>query len=404
MDLAAARARFRVVCVTGTNGKTTTTSMLAAIVEAAGEPSARITTLGSVVAGVEIAREATSRAFELAIEAAERAGVRTLAIETTSEALHAGFAASFPADVAVFTNFSRDHLDAHGTPEAYLAAKAQLFVHARGVAVFNAADAASALLDEITPPQVTRLAYAARAVDPACAAFPRSLVASRVVVERDRTRVELEGSPRAESLGGALSLRVVGAVNAENALAAALAADALGYDARAIGAGLAAFAGVRGRFEVVSRAPLVAIDYAHTPDALERTLAQARALATGRVLVVFGCGGDRDPGKRGEMGSVAARGADVVIVTTDNPRRERAEDIADAVCAGAKEGPGELRRIPDRAAAIRAAIELAARSDIVVVAGKGHETVQLVGERETPFDDAEVARTALAECGKADDP
>ena len=397
MDLAASRARFRVACVTGTNGKTTTTSMLAAIVEAAGEPSARITTLGAFVAGETISRAQTSEAFVAAIAAAARAGVKTLAIETTSEALQAGFAASFPADVAVFTNFSRDHLDAHGTPESYLAAKAQLFVHVRETAIFNASDPASALLDEITKPSVVRHAYATRGVDPACAHLPRSLVAARVSGTSGGTAVALSLSELSARLDGELSLAVVSAVNAENALAAALAADALGYDAGAIKAGLAAFRGVPGRFELVGRAPLVAVDYAHTPDALARTLAEARALVDGRVICVFGCGGERDRGKRPEMGEVAARGADVVFVTTDNPRSERAEDIADAVCAGARGGPAEVRRIPDRAAAIRAAIQLASPSDIVVLAGKGHETVQLLGDLTLPFDDADVARTALAQ-------
>ena len=394
------RGRFKVACVTGTNGKTSTTSMIAAIVEASGEPSARITTLGAFVAGETIARDHTGEAFEATISAAIAAGVKTLVIETTSEALANGFAATFPPDVAVFTNFTRDHLDAHGTMEDYLAAKAQLFVHARSAVVLHASDGASALLSEVTPPAVTRLGYAARAIDPDCAELPLTLVATSVRAARDGTRITLAPSKLADRLGGELHLRVVGAVHAENALAAAVAADALGYDAAAINAGLSAFSGVAGRFQIVGRAPLVAIDYAHTPDALARTLALARALGDGRVIVVFGCGGDRDRGKRPEMGLVASESADVVVLTTDNPRHEVAETIADEVAAGAKEGASPFLRIADRAVAIRTAIELAAPSDIVVVAGKGHEAVQIVGDLEVPFDDAIIARTALTELGK----
>jgi UDP-N-acetylmuramoyl-L-alanyl-D-glutamate--2,6-diaminopimelate ligase len=400
MSAVGARDRFKVVCVTGTNGKTSTSSMIAHIVEAAGEPSARITTLGAFVAGRTIASEHTAEAFEEAIAAAVEANVKTLVIETTSEALSGGFAAMFPPDVAVFTNLTRDHLDAHGTMEEYLAAKAQLFVHARSAAVLHASDSSSALLAEVTPTDTKRLGYAARAIDPDCAELPMTLRAESVEVSRDGTRLVLAPSPLAVRLGGELRLRVVGAVHAENALAAAVAADAAGYDAKAIASGLSSFPGVAGRFQIVGRSPLVAVDYAHTPDALERTLSLARSLGDGRVIVVFGCGGDRDRGKRPQMGEVAARDADVVVLTTDNPRHEAPEAIADEVAAGVGEGAARILRIPDRAAAIRAAIELAAASDIVVVAGKGHEAVQIVGDREVPFDDAIIARTALTELGK----
>jgi UDP-N-acetylmuramoyl-L-alanyl-D-glutamate--2,6-diaminopimelate ligase len=284
--------------------------------------------------------------------------------------------------------------------EEYLAAKAQLFVHARSAAVLHASDSSSALLAEVTPADTLRLGYAARAIDPDCTELPMTLRAESVEVSRDGTRLVLAPSPLADRLGGELRLRVVGAVHAENALAAAVAADAAGYDAKAIVAGLSSFTGVAGRFQIVGRSPLVAVDYAHTPDALERTLSLARSLGDGRVIVVFGCGGDRDRGKRPQMGEVAAREADVVVLTTDNPRHEAPETIADEVAAGIGEGAARILRIPDRAAAIRAAIELAAASDIVVVAGKGHEAVQIVGDREVPFDDAIIARTALTELGK----
>jgi UDP-N-acetylmuramoyl-L-alanyl-D-glutamate--2,6-diaminopimelate ligase len=397
---AEARNSFRVACVTGTNGKTTTTSLIEAIVAAAGEPTARVTTLGAWVRGAQVERESTPEAFLATIRKAFAARVTTLALETTSQSLAGGFASSFPPDVAVFTNLSRDHLDYHKTPEHYLASKAQLFMNLRpgGTAILNAADPSSALLDEVTPAGLTRLAYAARPVDPDCTSLPLALAASRVEVTRRGTRVLLAPSPLADQLGGTLTLRLVGHVHAENALAAALAGHALGCPPAAIQRGLEAFAGVPGRFQVIHTEPTVVVDYAHTPDALERTLDVARTLAEpdqGKVLCVFGCGGDRDPGKRGEMGHVAATRADVVIVTTDNPRREDPEAIADAIVAGMEGRFGELHRIWDRAGAIRRAIGSAGPRDIVVIAGKGHEKTQIFRDRVVSFDDVEVARSAL---------
>lgn len=403
-QLAELHGRFATACVTGTNGKTTTTSLIAAIVEAAGEPACRVTTLGAWVDGESTGAEATGDAFVRTIARAAERGVRTLAIETTSQALAQGFARSWPARVAVFTNLTRDHLDYHGTPEDYLAAKAQLFMALppEGVAVLNVADPASALLDEVTPPGVRRLGYAARPPHPACAAIPIALFAGEIDVDAGGTRARLAPSPIAQGLGGRLELGLVGSVHVENALAAALAASALGYDFGAISAGLAKFGGVPGRFQIVHRRPLVVVDFAHTPDALARTLALARALVAaerGRVLCVFGCGGDRDPGKRGAMGAVAATAADLVVLTNDNPRGEDPSMIADAVAAGARGGSAQLERILDRAGAISRAVELAAPEDIVIVAGKGHEKTQIVGDREVPFDDVDVARNATMRRG-----
>jgi len=409
---------FSTVAVTGTNGKSTTTSMLASIVRAAGEPSVRVTTLGAWLDDEEIVLGTSLDAFARAIEVGARASIRTLALEVTSRALAEGFAHHWPARVAVFTNLSRDHLDYHGEPERYLAAKAQLFMTlpSDGVAVLNAGDSASALLDEVTPASVRRLAFAGVAgAVPACSELPLVLRASEVEVTRAGTKVSLAASPLAAALGGELRLRVIGAVNAENALAAAVAAHSLGYSGRAISDGLENFCGVAGRFEVVWPDPLVVVDYAHTPDALERTLRQARELAgRGRVVCVFGCGGGSDPGKRPEMGRVAASLADELWLTSDNPRNESALEIIGQIAQGAGSGvePGwegpagigrmpvdrELRLVsePDRKAAIERSVAVArkGRGDIVLVAGKGHEKTQCVGENVIPFDDAEVARAA----------
>jgi UDP-N-acetylmuramoyl-L-alanyl-D-glutamate--2,6-diaminopimelate ligase len=400
IDLARYHDRFATACVTGTNGKTTTTSLVAAIVAAAGETPCRVTTLGAWVGDERTAVEPSAEAFARTVARAARRGVRTLAIETTSHALADGFSHRWPPRVAVFTNLSRDHLDYHGTPEHYLAAKAQLFVALPrdGTAVLNVADESSALLHEITPDAVTRLGYAARPVDPACSAIPIALAATKIEIDEHGTHAVLAPSPLADALGGRIDLRIVGTVHIENALAAAVAAHALGYSPEAIRAGLSAFTGVPGRFEIVARRPLVVVDYAHTPDALHRTLSVAREIVAnekGRVICVFGCGGERDPGKRSEMGAVAATSADEVIVTNDNPRSEDPHLIAHAIEEGAKrsEGRASLTRILDRGGAIRRALELASPEDIVVICGKGHEKTQQIGDRELPFDDVEVARS-----------
>lgn len=403
-DLAPYQESFRTVCVTGTNGKTTTTSLVAAIVAASGETPCRVTTIGAWVGDAMTGLAPTGNAFLRTVDLAARRGVRTLAIETTSHALEEGFTRSWSPHVGVFTNLSRDHLDYHGTPERYLAAKAQLFMSLPegGAAVLNVGDASSALLDEVTPAGVRRLGYCARAPDPSCEAIPIALRAEEITIDAAGTHARLAPSPLADALGGRVDLALVGHVHIENALGAALAAHALGYEPSVIARALSSFAGVPGRFEIVHRAPILVVDYAHTPDALERTLAVARNLvgpSKGRVVCVFGCGGERDSGKRSEMGAVAARLADVVVITSDNPRHEDPEAIADAIAEGASEGNALLLRLPDRREAIGRAVELAEVVDIVVVAGKGHEKTQTIGDRELPFDDVEVARAAISRRG-----
>jgi UDP-N-acetylmuramoyl-L-alanyl-D-glutamate--2,6-diaminopimelate ligase len=388
----AAHARLRTVATTGTNGKTTTTSMIAAIVAAAGEPSARVTTVGAWV-GTELIPAPTPMAeFLAAVERAVAVGVRTLALEVTSKALASGIARQWPPHVAVFTNLTRDHLDVHGSPEAYLAAKAQLFMALPpdGVAVLNDDDPSSALLREVMPPGVRVERFSVRGGG--C-----DLAASAVEVRPGGTRVVLAPSPLARELDGALELAVTGGVHAQNALGAALAARAAGYPAAAIRAGLATFRGVAGRFEVVGERPLIVVDYAHTPDGLVGTLATARELCRrgGVVICVFGCGGDRDRGKRPQMAAVVDERADIAVLTTDNPRREDPAAIAADVRAGVPAPRARWIEELARARAIELAIALARPDDVVVIAGKGHEQVQEVGGVELPFSDVEVARAAI---------
>jgi UDP-N-acetylmuramoyl-L-alanyl-D-glutamate--2,6-diaminopimelate ligase len=358
-------------------------------VAAAGEPGARVTTVGAWVADERVSGRDLVDEFLVTAERAVARGVRTIAVEMTSKALAAGVARTWRPEVGVVTNVTRDHLDMHGTPEAYLAAKAQLVIALApgGTAVLNGDDPAVALLAEVVPHGVTRLRFSQR--DASCA-----LVAERIDVSPSGTRITLGGELAGE-LEGSIELGVVGGVHAQNAMAAALAAHALGYPGAAIRRGLAAFVGVPGRFEVVARAPLVIVDYAHTPDGLAGTLATARALAA-RVICVFGCGGNRDRGKRPEMGAIADRAAEVVVLTTDNPRHEDPRAIAAEIMAGVPAPHAQWIVELDRAVAIELAVAMARPTDIVVIAGKGHEQVQEIAGAAIPFCDAEVARAAHA--------
>jgi UDP-N-acetylmuramoyl-L-alanyl-D-glutamate--2,6-diaminopimelate ligase len=389
---AAAYPHLRTVATTGTNGKTTTTSMVAAIVDAAGEPSARLTTVGAWVRGELIPSPTPQEEFLMVVERAVEIGVRTLALEVTSKALAAGLAQRWPAHVAVFTNLTRDHLDMHGTAEAYLASKAQLFLMlpAGGTAVLNADDESSQLIREVIPDGVNVEQFSVRDAGVALAARAIELAA-------DGTRVVLADGAFARELGGELQLSIAGGVHAQNALGAALAARAAGYGADAIKQGLRAFRGVPGRFEVVGHRPLVVVDYAHTPDGLVGTLTTARELCRGgRVVCVFGCGGDRDRGKRPQMGAIVDERADIAVLTTDNPRREDPAVIAAGVRAGAPSPRATWIVELDRARAIELAITEARPDDLVVIAGKGHECVQEVNGVEHPFSDVDVARAAIA--------
>jgi UDP-N-acetylmuramoyl-L-alanyl-D-glutamate--2,6-diaminopimelate ligase len=400
------RSDLQTLAVTGTNGKTTTVSMLAAIVEAAGQIPVRVTSLGAWIGGERVTSETSFDAFVRTVERARAVGARTLALEVTSRALSAGFAARWPPDTAVFTNLTSDHLDLHGTPERYLAAKAQLFLHLPpgGLAVLNVADPASALLAEIVPAGCRIVGYRA-GLRSVCPHVPLALAAQRVDCSVQGTRIALEPSALARSLGGQLALTVIGSFNADNALAAAVAAEGSGLPAEAIRHALLAFAGVPGRFEIIARQPLVVVDYAHTPDALERVLGSARALvaaAGGRVGCVFGCGGERDWQKRPMMGAVVEQLADAVWLTTDNPRGEDPEAIAVMIKSGARVRRNWLE-IPDRMEAIAAAVRWADARDAVVVAGRGAETTQLLGTGAVHFVDQDAALLALRASGRLDD-
>ncbi|MGH9223002.1 MAG: UDP-N-acetylmuramoyl-L-alanyl-D-glutamate--2,6-diaminopimelate ligase [Acidimicrobiales bacterium] len=361
--------RMAVAGVTGTNGKTTVTYLLRSILEAAGVPTAVIGTL----TGVHTTPEATELQARLAAVAA--AGTRAVAMEVSSEALAQHRADATWFEVVAFTNLSQDHLNFHGTMDDYFAAKASLFEPGRArVAVINEDDTWGRRLAAITELPVR----------------PFSLAdASAVHVDRDGSTFTWRGER--------VRLALSGAFNVSNALAAATIASELDVDPPTIAAGLGAVTSVPGRFQRVDGGGPVAVvvDYAHTPAGLEQALAAARTMAgEGRVLVVFGAGGDRDHAKRPAMGAVATRLADAAVLTSDNPRNEDPMAIIEEVRAGAA---SEVVVEPDRRAAIALAVGSARPGDVVVIAGKGHETAQVFeGGRSVPFDDAAVARDVLA--------
>ena len=365
-------SQLTTVGVTGTNGKTSTTLYLASALGAAplgsAPPVAAVTTIGAFIGADRFDTSNDYNGFLRVMRSALDRGARHAAIELTSEALAAGFVHGWPCAHGVFTNLSRDHLDAHGSAEHYLASKAQLFMQLPrgGSAVLNAADPASPLLEEVLPPGVDVVRYA---VDPA-----------DVAISWGGTTLEIA------SLG---TLRVpnIGVVYAENALAAWTAAVAAGVDREIARDRLAATPAVVGRFEVLhaGEGPRAVVDYAHTPNAIARTLATARSLTSGRVILVFGAGGERDVDKRPLMGQ-AAMAADVVVVTNDNPRGEDPAAIAQAVGEGLRDHPEKHVEL-DRRAAIEAAVALADDDDTVLIAGRGHE--------RHPLSDSDIARRAL---------
>ncbi len=365
-----------VVGVTGTNGKTTTTALVRSILEAAGRPTGVIGTL----TGLRTTPDGPELQAQLA--ALRDEGRQAVAMEVSSHALVQHRVDAVRFRVAVFTNLGRDHLDYHETEEAYFQAKARLFDPERSErAVVNIDDTHGRLL-----------AQAAR-------------IPTRTVSLADTAEVVLGLGESAWSwLGRRLHLPLGGRHNVANALAAASAALELGVELDAVVAGLASAPPIPGRFEVVARDPIaVVVDYAHSPEALEQLLRAVREVVpAGRVLVVFGAGGDRDQGKRPAMGEVATRLADRVVLTADNPRHEDPGTIAAAVAEGAVDRSSIVVEL-DRRAAIARAVAEAVPGDVVVVAGKGHEAVQVVGDAEFPFDDRVVVREVLAAAGLASD-
>jgi UDP-N-acetylmuramoyl-L-alanyl-D-glutamate--2,6-diaminopimelate ligase len=391
--------RITITGITGTNGKSTTAFLVEAILTAAGRKTALIGTIEYHVAGKILpAPHTTPEALDLnrILNEALGNGATEAVMEVSSHALAQERVFGVPFDVAVFTNLTRDHLDYHNTMEEYFAAKRILFsgcgTEAPRAVVTNVDDETGARLAEFSRKRSSVvLKYGWKCGD---------LHAEKVEITTRGTRFDLITPAGRIAVFSAL----IGRVNVYNILAAAGACYARGCSSEAIGAGIDKLARVPGRFEGVDCGQpfTVVVDYAHTDDALRNLTALARELVSGtkgRVLTVFGCGGDRDRKKRPLMGEAAGRGSDFVVLTSDNPRSEDPLAIINDAVVGLQRTGVKYSVEPDRRKAIALAIGEARPGDIVLLAGKGHEKVQVTREGASPFDDLEVAREALRAAG-----
>lgn len=389
LDRLRAEGRVRTMAVTGTNGKSTFCYLARAVAQAAGERCALLGTIEYDVIGRTVPAPVTTPgpvALAGYVAEAAEAGARLVVFEASSHALDQHRTDGLCVDVAVFTNLSGDHLDYHGDTEAYLAAKKRLFdgLGAEATAVLNQDDPMSERIVADCKAG-RRLTYGLN---------PLADVRARITdITAGGSRFELIAP------GGSTEVqtRLVGRHNVVNCLAAASAGLALGIDVETVRRGLSSVERVAGRLERVGRTggdsdPTVLVDYAHTDDALLNVLSALQPLKRGRLIVVFGCGGDRDRTKRPRMARVAAQNADVIYVTSDNPRTETPQAIIDEIMTGFDSR--DLDRVsvePDRRAAIKRAIGSAAPDDVVLIAGKGHEDYQVLGRERVPFDDRQVA-------------
>ena len=377
---------LRLVGVTGTNGKTTTVNILRHLLHEPDATAASIGTLGVLVGpggepmeGGEGLTTPGPVELQRVFRTLVGRGVRSVVMEVSSHSLHQRRVEGLSFAAAVFTNLTRDHLDYHETMEAYFAAKAELvaLVQPNGVMAVNADDAVWMSLPR--GPRVVTFG-----------------VRQPAIVRAIDVRFTPSGSEWSLEIDGAqapVKLPLLGDFNVANALGAAAAAWGLGLPLAEIAARLTNAPQVPGRLEVIGTRPTVLRDYAHTPDALARALDAVRPFAQRRMIVVFGCGGDRDRGKRGPMGKIAAERADLAIVTSDNPRTEDPASILDDIEQGMPDTPHE--RFVDRREAIARALNLAEPDDVIVLAGKGHETYQIRGTTKYPFDEREIVRELM---------
>ncbi len=399
--------------VTGTNGKTSTAYLVESILAQAGLRTGLIGTVEIRYAGERIpAVNTTPESLDLqrTLRSMCTENVEAVVMEVSSHGLELGRVSGCHFRVAAFTNLTQDHLDFHGDMQAYAASKALLFRERMvpgGQAVVNIDDASA---DSFIAAARDGGARVLRCSGEKAAEAEVRLLEADVRLEGSRVRVVLPSGPLA------LQLPLVGDFNLENLLVACGIAEALDVEPRHIAAGVAACPQVPGRMEVVKgtgqSSPTVIVDYAHTPDAVEKLLGAARPLCRGRLVTVFGCGGDRDRAKRPLMAEAVARSSDLAIATNDNPRTEDPDrilqDVERGLAALERIDPDELEAresgyavIPDRREAIARAIALARPEDTVVLAGKGHEDYQIIGREKLPFDDRSEARTALSRGGNS---
>jgi UDP-N-acetylmuramoyl-L-alanyl-D-glutamate--2,6-diaminopimelate ligase len=392
----AALEQIAITGITGTNGKTTTSYLVDSILRAAGKTTALIGTIQYLLAGrPQSAVNTTPESLDLyeIFQQLARLGGTHVTMEVSSHALALGRVHGVPFHTAVFTNFSRDHLDFHGTMEDYFQAKRLLF-HGRDAApplcaVLNRDDPWA---HRIEPDAATRTIWFGLGES-------ATLGAGHVAVDFSGVRFEVRLGEQCLPMHSPL----LGKMNVYNILAACGVGIAHGISLETIAEGVAACRAVPGRFERVDEGQpfLVIVDYAHTDDALRNAIAAARALAPKRVITVFGCGGDRDRAKRPLMGQAAGEGSDFVVLTSDNPRSEDPLTIMNDALVGLRRCDTPHKIEPDRKAAIRIALTEADPGDIVLIAGKGHETYQILGDGTIPFDDREVVRAILHDFGYA---
>jgi UDP-N-acetylmuramoyl-L-alanyl-D-glutamate--2,6-diaminopimelate ligase len=393
---AAPSAKLAVAGVTGTNGKSTCAWLLADALSRCGRPTAYFGTLGhgrigSLQGSAHTTPDAVTLQRWLAEEVA--AGTQAVAMEVSSHALDQDRCAGVRFQAAAFTNLTRDHLDYHGDMAAYAAAKAKLFewprLHTR---VLNIDDPAGREL-ALRMRDQEGLWVTSRQPGAALPAQARFVRARQVSAGANGLELLIDSSTGEAQLRSPL----LGEFNAENLLTVLALMLGLGVDLPAACAALAGCRAPAGRMEALGGGdlPLAVVDYAHTPDALQQALSALRAHTGGRLWCVFGCGGERDTGKRAAMGAIAARLADHVLITDDNPRSEDPAAIAEAILAGMPQ-PGSAEVIHDRAAAIASALARAQPNDTVLIAGKGHEDMQQIDSTRLPFSDVQVARAALS--------
>ncbi len=387
--------QMTLIGVTGTNGKTSTVRIIESILRQARHPVGAIDTVSFRFADEEEPSTLTtpeSLDLQRTLARMRAAGVDRVVLEVSSHSIVLERVRTLRFACGVFTQLSQDHLDFHGDMEAYGRAKGALFAppYLAGSAVLNADDRWSRHYAESARGAGLPVLWFGRgSQSQAAAGSDLDLRSVEEQVGLDASRFVVESKGRRYEL----SLPLPGDFQIDNALAAVATALALGIPWNLISDGLAATPPIPGRLEAVSREPAVLVDYAHTPDALDRVLSRVRPLVRGRLITVFGCGGNRDRSKRAPMAAAACRHSDYVIATSDNPRTERAEKILDDLREGLD---GDHEVIVDRREAIRRAIAIATAQDTVVIAGKGHENYQILGRDRVPFDDREEARKGLA--------